>query len=182
MKTNQRAFDLIKSFEGLSLKPYHCPANIPTIGYGSTYYEDGRKVSLKDDLITVKRAEDLLRNHLVTFENQVASLLIVPVSENHFGALVSFAYNVGVGALGKSTLLRLVNEGKVTEAADEFLKWTKAGGKELPGLVKRRKAEKALFELGTISSSNLLPDGPTEDEINRKLEEVEGRLFKAEKT
>jgi lysozyme len=172
LKTNQKAIDLIKSFEGLSFKPYPCPANIPTIGYGSTFYEDGRKVSLKDDLITVKRAEDLLKHQLGTFEAQVTSLLKIAVNENQFGALVSFTYNLGAGAFGKSTLLKLINEGKPTEAADEFLKWTKAGGKELPGLVKRRNAERDLFVLGTKLAEQL-PAGPTKDEINSKLAIIE---------
>lgn len=132
--------DLIKKFEGCKLKAYLCPAGIPTIGYGHTY-----GVQLGKE-ITQEQAETLLDNDYPYYEKQVLDLLKVEVTENQLGALTSFAYNLGVNALKKSTLLKLLNGGDPVSAAKEFDKWTKAGGVVLPGLVKRRAAERALFE------------------------------------
>lgn len=139
--TNDEAIALIKKFEGFRSKPYKCPGGVWTIGYGHT---KGVKKDTKP--ITKEEAEVLLWNDLEEFEEYVLEMVTNRnMNENQFGALVSFCYNLGQGNLAKSTLLRLFNEGKVAEAADQFRKWNKAGGKVLPGLTKRREAERQLF-------------------------------------
>ena len=131
--------ELIKSFEGLELVAYLCPADIWTIGYGHTgNVKEG-------DSITKAEAEALLDKDLQTFRNGVKRLVKVPLNENQFGALVSFAYNIGLGSLQSSTLLKMLNAGDYTGAADQFLRWNKSGGKVLTGLVRRREAERAVF-------------------------------------
>lgn len=142
---NSAAIKLVKSFEGLSLKPYLCPADVPTIGYGTTRYPDGKAVSIWDSPITEKQAEEYLLHDLEDACVAVLELVRVPLTENQFGALVSFVYNLGRGAFNRSTLLRKLNEKDYASAADNFLKWVNAGGKQLPGLVRRREAERALF-------------------------------------
>ena len=146
MRLNQTGYDLIKQFEGLVLKPYLCSANVPTIGYGNTFYENGVKVKMSDAQITKQRAEELLKINADRFASKVANLLKKEVTQNQFNALVSFAYNVGSGALASSTLLKLVNinpnDGNI---AKEFLKWNKGGGKVIDGLTKRRIKESALY-------------------------------------
>lgn len=140
MHISQKGLDLIKSFEGLRLSAYKCPADVWTIGYGATA---GVKPG---QTITKERAEELLREDVKRFEGYVDRLVKVPLTQGQFDALVSFAYNLGPGALEKSTLLDQLNRGDYDSAAAQFDRWTKAGGKELPGLVKRRAAERALFE------------------------------------
>ena len=131
--------ELIKSFEGLELESYLCPAGIWTIGYGHTgNVRKGQK-------ITKKEADELLDVDLSVFRKGVRNLVKVPLNQNQFGALVSFAYNVGLGNLKTSTLLRLLNEGNYTGAADQLLRWNKSKGKVLTGLVRRREAERAVF-------------------------------------
>jgi lysozyme len=146
MKLDNKGYELIKAFEGLSLKPYLCSAKVPTIGYGNTYYPNGKKVTLNDAPITKQRAEELLVFIADKFASEVLKLIKSKVTQNQFNALVSFAYNVGVTNLSKSTLLRLVNinpnDGNI---AKEFLKWNKAGGKVLNGLTNRRIKESALY-------------------------------------
>lgn len=145
MTTGKKGIDLIKKYEGISLKPYLCPANIPTIGYGSTIYPDGTKVSMKDAPITKDRAEEILKFVLTTFERAVNKLVTVPITQNQFDALVSFTYNVGGVHLADSTLLKMLNNGDYAGASEQFGRWAKAGGKTLPGLVARRGSEKELF-------------------------------------
>ena len=145
MTTGKKGIDLIKKYEGISLKPYLCPANIPTIGYGSTIYPDGTKVSMKDAPITKDRAEEILKFVLATFERAVNRLVTVPITQNQFDALVSFTYNVGGVHLADSTLLKMLNNGDYAGASEQFGRWAKAGGKTLPGLVARRESEKELF-------------------------------------
>lgn len=146
MKLNQTGYDLIKTFEGLSLKPYKCSANVPTIGYGNTYYENGVKVNMTDAPITKQRADELLKHSADRFASKVANLIKKPITQNQFNALVSFAYNVGSGALASSTLLKLVNVNpNDAMIAKEFLKWNKAGGIKNQGLVNRRIKESALY-------------------------------------
>lgn len=140
MQISNAGLDLIKQFEGLYLKAYRCPAGVPTIGYGHT-----AGVAM-GQTITQQQADDYLRRDVRQFERAVARLATVPLTQGQFDALVSFAFNLGEGALARSTLLRLLNEGKYTEAALQFGRWVKGGGKELPGLVRRRAAERALFE------------------------------------
>ncbi len=140
MHTSQRGLDLIKSFEGLRLTAYRCPADIPTIGYGTTA---GVKMG---DTITKERAEELLREDVKRFEGYIDRLVKVPLTQGQWDALSSFVYNLGPGALEKSTLLRLLNAGDYSGAAAQFDRWVYASGKKLSGLVKRRAAERALFE------------------------------------
>ena len=145
MRSSQRLVDMIKAFEGFSAEPYLCPAKVWTIGHGTTRYPNGVFVGPQDPDITKGYAEQYLRADLVKFELGVSKAVTVPLSQNQFDALVSFAYNVGLGNLKSSTLLKLLNAGKYSDAALEFLKWDKAKGKALPGLTKRRKAEMDLF-------------------------------------
>jgi lysozyme len=142
---NDAAIKLIKSYEGLVLRPYLCAAGVPTIGYGTTRYPDGQKVKLKDPPITVARAEEFFLHDLQDFSEGVEKNVRVELTDNQFGALVSFVYNVGIMAFINSSLLRRLNAGDYELAAEEFLKWVHAGGKRLPGLVKRREAERSLF-------------------------------------
>lgn len=146
-QTSQKGLNLIKSFEGLSLKPYLCPAGIPTISYGLTYYSNGTKVKLTDKPITQQEADTMLMNALKHYEQGVDSFTTDSVNQNQFDALVSFAYNCGLGNLKSSTLLKKVNANPNDPTIrQEFLKWNKGGGKVLPGLTKRRTAEANLYE------------------------------------
>ena len=145
-KIGQKGLELIKSFEGLKLKPYLCPASIPTIGYGNTYYPNGQKVKLSDPAITKEQAEELIKHSLSTYEKTVDSFCRDDISQSQFDALVSFAYNVGTGNLQKSTLIKKVNANPQDPTIkDEFLKWNKANGKVLAGLTRRRLAEATLY-------------------------------------
>lgn len=145
MKTGLNGLNLIKEKEGLRLKPYLCSAGVATIGYGSTMYADGRKVTLKDAAISEKQALELLANTLGKYEKAVNDYVKVQLTQNEFDALVSFTYNLGAGNLLSSTLLKKINAGDKAGAANQFDVWNKAGGKVLEGLVKRRAAEKDLF-------------------------------------
>jgi lysozyme len=140
MHTSQKGLDLIKSFEGLRLSAYKCPADVWTIGYGTTA---GVKPG---QTITKERAEELLREDVERFEAQVLRLVKVPLTQGQHDALVSFVYNLGAGNLSNSTLLRLLNSGDYKGASAQFDRWTRAGGKTLAGLVRRRAAERALFD------------------------------------
>jgi lysozyme len=146
MKIDKKGLALIAEFEGLSLKPYKCSAGIATTGYGSTYYENGTKVNMSDAPITKQRAEQLLQHTADRFASKVANLIKKPVTQNQFNALVSFAFNVGSGALASSTLLKLVNVNpNDIMIAKEFLRWNKVGGKPVQGLTNRRIKESALY-------------------------------------
>ena len=146
MKIDKKGLSLIAEFEGLSLKPYKCSASIPTIGYGSTYYENGTKVNMSDAPITKQRAEQLLQHTADRFASKVFNLLKKPVTQNQFNALVSFAFNVGSGALASSTLLKLVNVNpNDAMIAKEFLKWNKVNKVPVQGLTNRRIKESALY-------------------------------------
>lgn len=145
MKLSPKGIDLIKQFEGFRPRAYLCPAGVPTIGYGSTLYANGKPVKLTDLAITEHIALDLLKATLVKYENAVFRYVQVNINQNQFDALVSFAYNLGNAALLGSTLLRKLNAGQYLQASNEFKKWVFADGKKLDGLVKRREAERALF-------------------------------------
>ena len=145
MKASNDCLALIKSCEGFSSKPYLCPAGVPTIGYGSTRYVDGRKVSLTDPHITVEQADEIMRSTLVEYENAVNRYVKVILTQGQFDALVDFAYNAGTQNLRNSTLLKMLNAGDYTGAAKQFERWVYADGKVLYGLVKRRKLESDLF-------------------------------------
>lgn len=145
-KISQKGLDLIKRFEGLKLKPYLCPASIPTIGYGNTYYTDGKKVKLTDPSITQAKAEELLKFLIQSYEKSVDSFCRDDISQQNFDALVSFAYNCGVNNLKSSTLLKKVNlNPQDVTIRNEFMKWDKGAGKVLAGLTKRRQAEADLY-------------------------------------
>jgi len=146
MKLDTKGYNLIKEFEGYSSRPYKCSAGIPTIGYGNTFYPNGKKVTLKDAQITRKQADDIFISIVDNFALKVLKMINKPITQNQFNALVSFAYNVGVGNFQKSTLLKLVNiNPNDAMIAKEFLKWNKAAGKELKGLTNRRIKESALY-------------------------------------
>jgi len=132
--------NLVKSFEGLKLTAYRCPAGILTIGYGST----GPHVT-PGKVITEAQANDLLQDDLDRFEKAVTRLVTVPLTQNQYDALVSFAFNVGISALERSTLLKRVNAKLFDQARAEFSKWNRTGGRPLAGLTRRRAAEAALF-------------------------------------
>lgn len=133
---------LTKPFEGCSLFPYLCPAGVPTIGYGATFYEDGTPVTLHDPAITYERAERLLAGTLArNFYPAVEANCPALATEKRFAGVLDFTFNVGKNALRMSTARRKLNEGDWQAAASEFRKWVKGGGKVLPGLVRRREAE-----------------------------------------
>ena len=146
MKISNNGINLIKHFEGLSLKPYLDVVNIPTIGWGNTFYEDGTKVTLNDKPISEIEATELLSYVAQkVFGDKILQLVKVPLNQNQFDALVSFCYNIGMGNFSKSTLLKKINQGDFKGASLEFEKWNKSGGVVLAGLVKRRLKEKDLF-------------------------------------
>jgi lysozyme len=142
MKLSENGYKLICEFEGLKLKPYLCSAKVPTIGYGNTYYPDGKKVTLLDKAITKEYAFEIFKDIADKFARRVNETLKKPVTQNQFDSLVSFTYNVGTGAFSTSTLLKKVNvnPNDVT-IRNEFMKWTRAGGKVVQGLVNRRQKE-----------------------------------------
>lgn len=143
MKTSQIGIDLITSFEGLKLKPYLCSAGKATIGYGNTYYEDGTPVKLTDKPITKKRAVELFSFILPEYEKIVSQKIKVDLNQNQFDALVSYTYNTG----GSDTLFKMINKGEHPDNIKNWFitKYISAGGKTLPGLVRRRKAERDLY-------------------------------------
>ena len=139
----ESAMDFIEAWEGCRLTAYKCPAGIWTIGYGHTGgVREGQR-------ITEEEALDLLVEDLRAHAERLAPKVKVKVADGQYIALLSLAFNVGVGAVAKSTLLRLLNAGDIEVAGDEFLKWTYAAGRELPGLVRRRREERKLFLEGT---------------------------------
>lgn len=137
------AEELCRLFEGFRAKPYLCPAGIPTIGYGSTYYADGRKVDMADPPVDEPTARALLLHELkTTYAPGVARLCPVLLGdERRFNAIVDFCYNLGVGRLQTSTLRRKINAKDWEGAKEQLMLWTRGGGRVLPGLVKRRQAE-----------------------------------------
>lgn len=143
MKLNQRGIDLIKSFEGCRLKAYPDPATGGepwTIGWGHAGPE------VHQGLVwTQQQADECLANDLAKFSSQIKPLIHFNLTDNQFSALISLAYNIGIGNFQHSTLLKLINVGVIAKAKDEFEKWDKAGGKEMPGLLRRRLAERTLF-------------------------------------
>jgi len=139
MKISENGIKLIKYFEGFCPKPYKCPAGIPTIGYGATFYLDGTEAD----------ATVLLAKMVVQFENQVNSFLSAKVNQNQYDALISLSYNIGWNALRKSTLIKLINADPNAQGIEiAWMKWVHGGGRKLPGLVRRRKAEIELYFKG----------------------------------
>ena len=141
------AAELCRQFEGLYLKPYLCPARVPTIGFGSTRYENGVKVQLSDPPVTRQRAEALLFHELSTIQPTVLRLCpgLAAWGPGSLAAILDFAFNLGTGNLQASTLRKKINANDVGGAKQELQKWVRGGGKILPGLVRRRAAEAALL-------------------------------------
>lgn len=141
-RTGKRGITLIKIFEGLRTTAYKCPAQKWTIGYGHT------RTAEPGMLITEEEAVDLLQKDLEFFEAGVRKAVDVKITQNQFDALVSFAFNVGLGNFRKSTLLKKLNKGDDWGASQEFVRWKYSNGKVLPGLLRRRRAERELFMSG----------------------------------
>jgi lysozyme len=152
MRTNKKGIEIVKHFEGFRSRPYRCSAGIPTIGYGACYYPDGTRVTMGDRQVSKDQAEELLVYGLRTAEKAVARLVGVPLTVNAFSSLSSFVFNVGSSRFRSSTLRQRLNRKNYAQAAMEFPKWRRGGGVILPGLVRRRSAERELF---------LLPDNLT---------------------
>lgn len=145
MKVNSEGYALIKRFEGCRLKAYKCPANVLTIGYGNTFYENGDKVK-EGDVITQQRAEELAKFIIDQFAVSIAPFIQQPLSDNQFSACVSLAYNIGTGGFKKSSVFKKLNVNpNDATIADSFRLWNKGGGKVLKGLVTRREAEIQLY-------------------------------------
>ena len=157
MKVSQKCIQQIKIDEGVRSKPYQCPALLWTVGVGHVIDPNHAKVPMADRkalpipagwdrVLSAEEIDDILRKDLARFEAGVLRLIKVPLTQGQFDALVSFSFNVGLGNLQNSTLRMKVNRSEFEAAAEQFLVWTKAGGRVLPGLVKRRTHEKEMFE------------------------------------
>lgn len=145
MKLDNNGYKLIQKFEGCKLNAYQDSVGIWTIGYGNITYENGTKVK-KGDKITQQRADELFKYFADRFAANVDPKVTVPITQNQFNAIVSMAYNVGIGAFSSSTLLKKINKcSSDPTIMNEFLKWRFAGGKELKGLINRRKDESELY-------------------------------------
>lgn len=140
MKTSQKGIDIIKTFEGTVLKVYKDAVGLPTIGIGHLI-----KKGEVFTTITQQQAEELLAKDLKQFEEGISTSVKVALTQNQFDALVSFAFNLGIGNLNSSTLLKKLNAGDIQGAANEFVRWNKASERVLSGLTRRRLAEKELF-------------------------------------
>ena len=136
--------DLICDFEGKRLVAYDDGVGVWTIGFGTTVYPSGVKVK-KGDTCTEAQAKSYMAHDLKKFEQAVNGAVNIPLNQNQFDALVSLAYNIGTGAFNKSTLVKKLNAGDISGAADQFDVWINAGGKRMQGLVNRRSKEKLLF-------------------------------------
>ena len=160
MKTSPRCIEMLKRHEGVRLRPYQCPALIWSAGVGHVIdpahtkvkYEDRKSLPIPDGWdrqLTMAEVDALLAQDLERFERGVARLCPAAInSQGIFDALVSFSFNVGLGNLQRSGLRMKTNRGEYEAAAEEFMKWTKAGGRVLPGLLKRRKDERAMYLSG----------------------------------
>ena len=164
--------ELLKRHEGCKLKAYKCPAGVWTIGYGNTKYQDGTSVK-EGDTITQQQADKLFKDTVDKFEYQVKMILgdtlkaILP--ESSISALVSFAYNNGIGAFSRSTLLKIIRDNKnnLKDIRIQFMKWVNVNGRKLEGLVKRREAEYNLYEKGILSQYS-----------KQEQEQIFGKQFK----
>lgn len=139
MEISKKGLDLIKKFEGCRLSAYQDSIGVWTIGYG--HIQGVRK----GDVCTQDQADEWLANDVKTASSAVGRLVKVPLDQNEFDALVSFTFNLGQRNLQNSTLLSMLNSNDVEGAANQFIRWNKAGGKVVDGLTKRRQAEKDLF-------------------------------------
>ena len=149
MRLSEKGLTHLKKSEGWRNAPYFDSAGIPTIGYGFTYYPNGRRVKITDEPITLSEGEDMLKIIIRPFEQWVSKLVTSRLSQHQFDALVSFCYNVGQGNFSESTLLKKVNENPNDNTIqDEFKRWVYAGGKKSKGLKKRRNKEAYLYQNG----------------------------------
>jgi lysozyme len=157
VKVSKEAIEGIKKDEGVRTKPYRCPALLWTVGVGHVIDQNHIKVKFDDRknlpipdgwdrVLSMAEVDALLAQDLATFERGVLRLCPSGLTQGRFDALVSFSFNVGLGNLQRSTIRMKHNRGDFEGAAESFMAWTKAGGKELPGLIKRRKHERALYE------------------------------------
>ena len=157
MKVSKEAIEGIKKDEGVRTKPYRCPALLWTVGVGHVIdpnhirvkFDERKNIPLPpewDRVLSMAEVDAILAADLATFERGVLRLCPGGLTQGRFDALVSFSFNVGLGNLQRSTIRMKHNRGDFEDAAEGFMAWTKAGGKELPGLVKRRKHERALYE------------------------------------
>ncbi len=146
-KLSKKGIDFLTDFEGFSSKPYLDVVGIPTIGYGFTYYPTtNKKVKMTDKSITKEEGKNLLSLMLKPYELAVQNNVTANINQNQFDALVSFAYNVGVGAFRSSTLLKRINANpKDADIKNQFLRWNKAGGKVVRGLTRRREEEAKMY-------------------------------------
>ncbi|MDP9801934.1 lysozyme [Acinetobacter calcoaceticus] len=144
MSLSVEGVNQICNFEGLKLSAYDDGTGVWTIGYGTTRYPNGKRVS-EGDRCSLEQAKTYMQHDLKIFERAVSSSVTVPLKQHQFDALVSLTYNIGVGAFKHSTLLKKLNSGDYKEAANQFDVWVNAGGKRLQGLVNRRAMEKKLF-------------------------------------
>lgn len=153
---SDKSLKMLKHHEGVRNKPYRCPAALWTIGVGHVLYPEQGNLNMADRMkyplkiedfriFSTEEVDEILKTDLVRFIRGVSRYCPIIVSQGQLDALVSFAFNVGLGALQRSTLRQKHNRGDYEGAAKEFLKYTKGGGKVLPGLVKRRNDEKALY-------------------------------------
>lgn len=156
MKVSAKAIEMIKHHEGVRQKAYRCPAKLWTIGVGHVLYPEQGKLKLDnrmsvnlrpedDRVFSMEEVDEILRSDLNRFERGVVQYCPVPLTQGNFDSLVSFAFNVGLGTLQRSTLRQKLLRGDKEGAAEELLKYCMAGGKILKGLQKRRMDEKALF-------------------------------------
>lgn len=144
MNLSSKGQSLIAAFEGTRLEAYDDGGGVWTIGIGTTVYPDGRSVK-RGDKATLNEVMEYFRRDVEHFERAVDKAVEVPLSQNQFDALVSLVYNIGISGFSKSTLLKKLNAGDYTGAADQFLRWNKDGGRVITGLKRRREAERAVF-------------------------------------
>lgn len=183
MTISSNGLQFIRLREGVELVAYQDSANVWTIGYGSTYYKNGKKVQ-PGDVISQAQADELFNAVATSFASQVNDSLKAIVNQNQFDALVSFAYNVGIGAFRKSTLLKKVNANpNDATIRNEFLKWNRAGGRVVDGLTKRRNLESNLYFQKKKLNSPVPPSGNTDKHLdfNRDLRSYYNNLSKIRK-
>lgn len=158
---------LLKQFEGCKLKAYRCPRGICTIGYGHTNAA-GAPLITDNSIITQQQANDILRRDLVQYENSVNKLVKQPLTQHQFDVLVDFVYNEGERNLATSTMLRKINAGQFQDVPSELAKFNKAGGKVLPGLVRRRQAEANWWLAADAIEASNENEAPTADEHEQR--------------
>jgi len=164
-RINVTGYDLIKQWEGLRTTAYKDSAGIWTIGYGHTA-SAGKPHPKSGMKITKTQAEDILMRDLGQYEQTVCDVVKVPLSDSQFAALVSFCYNIGADKFRKSTLVKKLNRGDYNAVPTELMKWTRAGGKKLQGLVNRRAAEAGLWVKGEFVASHYIKPEHTDKKLN----------------